>query len=165
MKEIIIDTLIDGLKLIPFLFVAFLIIELIEHKLSNKNKELRFNVYSDIVNSFSFENYNNEVIKILKKDTTNLDKFNIGSTDKVLSDSALYAVWYFITNDFTGGIIRNNTSKTEYKVTKNGVTDIFTLTATNQSPTKCDIKKYMELFNKSFNMKCELEQLKAQLRK
>ena len=40
MKEIIMDTLIDGLKLIPFLFVAFLIIELIEHKLSNKNKEL-----------------------------------------------------------------------------------------------------------------------------
>ena len=40
MKEIIIDTLIDGLKLIPFLFAAFLIIELIEHKLSNKNKEL-----------------------------------------------------------------------------------------------------------------------------
>ena len=40
MKEIIIDTLIDGLKLIPFLFVAFLIIEVIEHKLSNKNKEL-----------------------------------------------------------------------------------------------------------------------------
>lgn len=40
MKEIIMDTLIDGLKLIPFLFVAFLIIELIEHKLSNKNKGL-----------------------------------------------------------------------------------------------------------------------------
>ena len=40
MKEIIMDTLIDGVKLIPFLFVAFLIIELIEHKLSNKNKEL-----------------------------------------------------------------------------------------------------------------------------
>ena len=40
MKDILIDTLIDGVKLIPFLFVAFLIIELIEHKLSNKNKEL-----------------------------------------------------------------------------------------------------------------------------
>lgn len=40
MKDIIMDTLIDGLKLIPFLFVAFLIIELIEHKLSNKNKDL-----------------------------------------------------------------------------------------------------------------------------
>ena len=32
MKEIIIDTLIDAVKLIPFLFLAFLIIELIEHK-------------------------------------------------------------------------------------------------------------------------------------
>ena len=40
MKDILMDTLIDGVKLIPFLFVAFLIIELIEHKLSNKNKEL-----------------------------------------------------------------------------------------------------------------------------
>lgn len=97
--------------------------------------------------------------------TANLNKFNISYTNKVLSDSALYAVWYFVTNGFTGGIIKNNTAKTEYTIIKNGVTDTFTLTATNQSPTKCDIKKYMELFNKSFNMKCELEQLKAQLRK
>lgn len=37
MLDIIIDTLLDTLKLIPFLFIAFLIIELIEHKLdSNK---------------------------------------------------------------------------------------------------------------------------------
>ena len=40
MKDIVIDTLIDGVKLIPFLFIAFLIIELIEHKLSNRNKDL-----------------------------------------------------------------------------------------------------------------------------
>ena len=40
MKDIVIDTLIDGLKLIPFLFIAFLIIELMEHKLSNRNKDL-----------------------------------------------------------------------------------------------------------------------------
>ena len=40
MKEIIEETLIDGLRLVPFLLVAFLIIELIEHKLSNKNKKL-----------------------------------------------------------------------------------------------------------------------------
>ena len=38
MKEIILDTLIDALKLLPFLFIAFFIIELIEHKLSNKSK-------------------------------------------------------------------------------------------------------------------------------
>lgn len=36
MKEIIIDTLIDSVKLIPFLFVAFLLVELLEHKINKK---------------------------------------------------------------------------------------------------------------------------------
>ena len=44
MKEIFKHTLIhsleDTLKIIPFLFVAFLIIELIEHKLSKKTKKI-----------------------------------------------------------------------------------------------------------------------------
>lgn len=40
MKEIILETLIDSIKLIPFLFVAFLIIELIEHKFSKKQVKL-----------------------------------------------------------------------------------------------------------------------------
>lgn len=40
MKEIILDTLLDTIKLIPFLFIAFLLIELMEHKLSNKNKKI-----------------------------------------------------------------------------------------------------------------------------
>lgn len=39
MKDVIIDTLQDVIKLVPFLFLAFLIIELIEHKLSNKSKK------------------------------------------------------------------------------------------------------------------------------
>lgn len=39
MKEVIIDTLVDALKLIPFLFVAFLIMEFIEHKFSNQSKK------------------------------------------------------------------------------------------------------------------------------
>lgn len=38
MKEIILDTLLDALKLIPFLFIAFLIMEYIEHKFSKKSK-------------------------------------------------------------------------------------------------------------------------------
>lgn len=38
MEEIIIDTILDALKLIPFLFIAFLIMEYIEHKFSKKSK-------------------------------------------------------------------------------------------------------------------------------
>ena len=40
MSDIILETILDTIKLIPFLFVAFLIIELIEHKLTNKNKKI-----------------------------------------------------------------------------------------------------------------------------
>lgn len=40
MIDIILDAIIDTLKLVPFLFIAFLIIELIEHKLNHKNKEI-----------------------------------------------------------------------------------------------------------------------------
>lgn len=40
MKDVILDTLLDGLKLLPFLFIAFLIIELIEHKFSKKTTKI-----------------------------------------------------------------------------------------------------------------------------
>ena len=40
MLDVILDTLMDALKLLPFLFVAFLIIEAIEHKLSHKSKKV-----------------------------------------------------------------------------------------------------------------------------
>lgn len=40
MIDILIDTAIDALKLIPFLFVAFLLIEVLEHKLTVKNKSI-----------------------------------------------------------------------------------------------------------------------------
>ena len=43
-------------------------------ELSNKIKEERLDFYNDIVYRFNLDNNNNEVIKILKKDTTNLDK-------------------------------------------------------------------------------------------
>lgn len=40
MVDVILETLIDGLKLIPFLFLAFLIIEILEHKFTSKTQEL-----------------------------------------------------------------------------------------------------------------------------
>lgn len=38
MLEIIEDTLIDGIKLLPFLFITYLIMEYIEHKMGEKSK-------------------------------------------------------------------------------------------------------------------------------
>ncbi len=40
MSEILLDTILDVLKLIPFLFIAFLVIEIIEHKISSKSKDV-----------------------------------------------------------------------------------------------------------------------------
>lgn len=40
MLDIILDTLIDALKILPFLFIAFLIMEHFEHKLKNKNNNV-----------------------------------------------------------------------------------------------------------------------------
>lgn len=40
MMDIIMDTLMDALKLLPFLFITFLIIEYIEHKIKNKNSKV-----------------------------------------------------------------------------------------------------------------------------
>ena len=39
MLDILLDAGIDTLKLIPFLFITYLIMEYLEHKLSNKSKE------------------------------------------------------------------------------------------------------------------------------
>ena len=39
MKDIILDTLLDTIKILPFLFITFLIMEYIEHKFSNKSKK------------------------------------------------------------------------------------------------------------------------------
>ncbi len=39
MFDIIIDTCIDTIKILPFLFLTFLLVEILEHKMSQKNKK------------------------------------------------------------------------------------------------------------------------------
>lgn len=53
MTEIILDTIIDCLKIIPFLFIAFLILEYLEHNISNKsiNMAKKAGKYGPIIGS------------------------------------------------------------------------------------------------------------------
>ena len=51
MLDIILDALLDTLKLIPFLFISFIIMELIEHRLKNKQKLLNTKKYGPIIGS------------------------------------------------------------------------------------------------------------------
>ena len=44
MLDVVLDTIIDSLKLIPFLFIAFIIIEFIEHKISKNDKVIKSSV-------------------------------------------------------------------------------------------------------------------------
>ena len=39
MKKIIIDTVVDSLKILPFLFITFLVLEYLEHKMSKKTEK------------------------------------------------------------------------------------------------------------------------------
>ena len=39
MLDVILDTLIDSIKLLPFLFITYLLMEYIEHKMKHKSKE------------------------------------------------------------------------------------------------------------------------------
>ncbi len=49
MADILLDALIDASKLIPFLFVSFLIMELIEHKLNNKKRLTESKKYGPVI--------------------------------------------------------------------------------------------------------------------
>ncbi len=51
LEEVVLDTLKDGIKLIPFLFVAFLMIELLEHKLDSKKIVSKSGKYGPFIGS------------------------------------------------------------------------------------------------------------------
>ena len=51
MIDILKDAILDLLKLIPFLFVSFIVMEYIEHKINNKNKLNKINKFGPIAGS------------------------------------------------------------------------------------------------------------------
>lgn len=49
--EFLLDALLDTIKLLPFLFISFIIMELIEHKLNNKKKIKKMNKFGPLAGS------------------------------------------------------------------------------------------------------------------
>jgi hypothetical protein len=97
-------------------------------------------------------------IQVDEADYGNID---VSKTYKEISGSLLKAIWWLSQNGFTGKIVTDNTSKTEINVIKNGVEDTLTLTSATKNSSKVNILDYMKQFNKSFELKKEIERLKS----
>jgi hypothetical protein len=95
-----------------------------------------------------------------------IDEFDYGNIDvsktaKELDVSLKKAIGWLNNNGFTGKLITYNTNKAEFIVSKDDVEDTLTLTSAIRNPKKVDIIKYMNQFGKSFEMKKEIERLRA----
>lgn len=69
-----------------------------------------------------------------------------------------YAEKWFKENGFQCELIKQYISKTKYKISKDGITEIFELSYGITEP-----KKYMEMYKESFEMKKEILRMKSSL--
>lgn len=79
----------------------------------------------------------------MKKDKSKLEK---------------YVETWFEKNGFQCELIKQYQSKTKYKISKDGIIEIFELPYALTDP-----KKYMEMYRKSFEMKKEILKMKDSL--
>lgn len=70
-----------------------------------------------------------------------------------------YAIKWFEENGFTGKVIKQYLSKTEFEISKDGITDKFTLP---QGIVFRDIKGYMDQFKRNWELLCELHELRKE---
>lgn len=94
----------------------------------------------------------------------NCPNVDISKSKYEFAHNTLYAIWWFQKNGFTAKIIKDNSSGTEFVVSKEGIDDTFRLTSTMWYKEKCDIVSYMQQFEKSFKMKQEIERLREQVK-
>jgi len=71
------------------------------------------------------------------------------------SKNEKYAEQWFDKNGFEFKLIKQHISKTKYEVSKDGIVETFELPS-----AVTDCKKYMELFDKSFEMKKQIVQMR-----
>ena len=134
MIDIIVDTIIDVLKLIPFLFVAFLLIEVLEHKLTSKNKNIitKSKKFGPVIGSllgiipqcgFSVMGTNLYITRIISLGT--LFSIYLSTSDEMLpiliSEKAdikiiLFGIFYGVLIDLTLRKIKKKQDKTNYEI-------------------------------------------------
>lgn len=68
-----------------------------------------------------------------------------------------YVIKWFEENGFSGKVIKQYISKTIFEISKDGITDKFEL---SQGVVLKNIKRYMEQYEKSWNLLCELQRLR-----
>lgn len=78
------------------------------------------------------------------------------NTEKTKNEK--YAEKWFNENGFQCELIRQYISKTKYKVSKDGITEIFELPYGIS-----EIRKYMEMYRQSFEMKKQIAKMKKQI--
>lgn len=78
-----------------------------------------------------------------------------------ISKEEKYALDWFERNGFDAVLEKQFLSKTNFSVSKNGVTDKFSL----PHGEKVNVKKVMEQFARAFELLCELQELRKQARK
>ena len=137
MIDIIVDTIIDVLKLIPFLFVAFLLIEVLEHKLTSKNKNIitKSKKFGPVIGSllgiipqcgFSVMGTNLYITRIISLGT--LFSIYLSTSDEMLpiliSEKAdikiilqiMFGIFYGVLIDLTLRKIKKKQDKTNYEI-------------------------------------------------
>ncbi|HAB66206.1 MAG TPA: hypothetical protein DCE23_02440 [Firmicutes bacterium] len=105
MKDIILDTLIDSVKLLPFLFIAFLIIETIEHKLNNKSRNI-------IEKSGKFGPIIGSILGIIPQCGFSVLATNLYIT-RIISLGTLIAIYLSTSDEMLPILLANNTSYIE----------------------------------------------------
>ena len=102
MLDIIKDTLIDSIKLVPFLFITFLIIEYLEHKIDNKKIISKTNKVGPLVGS---------ILGIFPQCGFSASATNLYAT-RIISLGTLIAVYLSTSDEMLPILLANKTNTT-----------------------------------------------------
>lgn len=100
MIDIITDTLLDGIKLLPFLFLTFLFMEYLEHKMSDKNKNI-------IENSGKFGPLIGSILGIIPQCGFSLSATNLFSM-RIISTGTLISIYLATSDEMLPILISSN---------------------------------------------------------